>query len=304
MRFHFASSMCCSVTAADVMRLPQLWLLMGPPKAGSTWLHDYFSAHPEVRTARSKETFFFSDPAVHARGVPWYLDQFQATSHAQSPLFDACHEYLVDPRSAPHLATWPGRIGFLFSFRDPVARMQSAYSFMVYQGRISPASSLRGATVDFPELIDHGDYVTHVRRALDARPDAEVAAVFFESFFGDIESAIDAVSVTVTGSPNPLGSWTGSRLERRSPRSPLMNRAGRALLGSLRQRGFHEAASRVKNSELIGRLSSSRRPPPLPTVPDGLARELYERNAGLLQVLEGAGVLGLTAAPRWARQNE
>ena len=59
-----------SVTAPD-------FVIIGAQRGGTTSLHAYLSAHPQVRTPATKELHFLTDR--HERGLDWYLGQFPAS---------------------------------------------------------------------------------------------------------------------------------------------------------------------------------------------------------------------------------
>ncbi len=75
-------------SAVDMSRFPD-FLIIGPQRTGTTWLHANLREHPEVFLSEPKELFYFSrlcDEHLHEeRSIPpdlsWYLDFFK-----ESPL--------------------------------------------------------------------------------------------------------------------------------------------------------------------------------------------------------------------------
>lgn len=59
------------------------FLIIGPQRTGTTWLHQILARHPEVFLAEPKELFFFSrlkrrdDPRFESALLDWYLDHFR-----------------------------------------------------------------------------------------------------------------------------------------------------------------------------------------------------------------------------------
>ncbi len=57
------------------MRTTLDFLCVGTAKSGTTTLHKLAAEHPRLSLPSAKEVPFFNDPAVYAKGMPWYLNQ-------------------------------------------------------------------------------------------------------------------------------------------------------------------------------------------------------------------------------------
>ncbi len=59
------------------------FLIVGPQRTGTTWLHDHLRFHPQVLLAQPKELFFFSrikeprHPKFQSDSLAWYLGRFR-----------------------------------------------------------------------------------------------------------------------------------------------------------------------------------------------------------------------------------
>lgn len=66
----------------DLARFPD-FLIVGPQRTGTTWIHESLRDHPDVSWPRLKEIFFFSrlkspnDPKFQSADLEWYLRQFR-----------------------------------------------------------------------------------------------------------------------------------------------------------------------------------------------------------------------------------
>jgi Sulfotransferase domain len=116
--------------------LPQ-FLVIGAMKAGTTSLHHYLQAHPDLYLPETKELNFFRDPRTHARGEQWYRQQFAGAQSHQVP-----GEVSPDYAKHPHHAGAPERIQALipdvkliYLVRQPIDRMRSMYLHQVVAGR-------------------------------------------------------------------------------------------------------------------------------------------------------------------------
>lgn len=101
--------------------LPNL-IVIGAPKSGTSSLHHYLGAHPEVYMARPKELQFFNQVGWRDR-VDWYAAQFPAASAVRG---ESSPAYSMDPV----IPGVPGRIRELvpgarlvYLVRDPVERL-------------------------------------------------------------------------------------------------------------------------------------------------------------------------------------
>ncbi len=59
------------------------FLIVGPQRTGTTWLHDHLRFHPQVLLSEPKELFFFSrikdptHPKFRSDSLAWYLERFR-----------------------------------------------------------------------------------------------------------------------------------------------------------------------------------------------------------------------------------
>jgi hypothetical protein len=156
--------------APDVT-LPNL-LVIGAMKAGTTALHDYLGAHPQIFMSRRKELKFFSNDLNWRQGVEWYRSHFeQAPGHVRvgesSPHYTRATQF---PGVPERIASVLPDVRFIYLVRDPIERIRSAYLHRVSKGKES--RSLEEAVArDEPYVndsryawqLDH--YLRHFHRA-------------------------------------------------------------------------------------------------------------------------------------------
>lgn len=113
-------------------RYPNLFLI-GAMKAGTTSLHEYLAAHPEIFMCSKKEPRFFADETSLAKGENWYLNLFgsardevivgeSSTAYSRSFRFPGVPE---------RIARFNPEARIMYVMRDPVARTISHYWFQV-----------------------------------------------------------------------------------------------------------------------------------------------------------------------------
>ena len=64
--------------------LPNL-IVIGAMKSGTSSLHYYLDAHPDIAMARAKELHFFSLDRIWAKGIDWYAKQFEVPGSGGNP---------------------------------------------------------------------------------------------------------------------------------------------------------------------------------------------------------------------------
>jgi Sulfotransferase domain len=100
------------------------FLVVGPPKTGSTSLHYYFSQHPEIFMSPKKETRFFD---VHyEKGLDYYTEFFRDRKD-EKIAGEASPTYSFLPFVAERIKNDLPDVKLIFCFRDPVERAFSGW---------------------------------------------------------------------------------------------------------------------------------------------------------------------------------
>lgn len=109
------------------------FVVIGAMKSGTTSLHHYLSCHPEIVMTTVKEPTFFTAEGNWAKGVDWYLSQFEGQAKIRG---DASPDYTKFPRHAgvpARMHTLMPNAKLVYIVRDPIERLLShyidAYSF-------------------------------------------------------------------------------------------------------------------------------------------------------------------------------
>ncbi|ROO61666.1 sulfotransferase domain-containing protein [Micromonospora sp. Llam0] len=100
------------------------FLIIGGQRCGTTSLHHYLAAHPQVRPATGKELQYFS--IHHGRGERWYRAHFPARP-AGVRSFEASPYYLFHPSVPGRVAAGLPQARCIALLRDPVERAYSHY---------------------------------------------------------------------------------------------------------------------------------------------------------------------------------
>jgi Sulfotransferase domain len=167
------------------MALPTFFII-GAPKAGTTSLHNYLDAHPQIQMSAVKEPRFFAGPE---NGIPYPPDRIAALG-AYEALFDPAAE--VRGESSTDYATHPRRQGvperikemvpeaqFVYLVRDPVARTVSHYKMTT--ALLGERRTLREALGDLSDLrspyLSPSLYATQLELYLRAFPRERILVI-------------------------------------------------------------------------------------------------------------------------------
>lgn len=156
------------------MALPTFFVI-GAPKAGTTSLHNYLAAHPQIQMSAVKEPRFFAGPED---GIPYPPDHVGSLA-AYEALFDPTAE--VRGESSTDYATHPRRQGvperikelvpearFIYLVRDPIERTVSHFKMTTaLLGERRPLAEALGDLTDLRSpYLSPSLYATQLERYL------------------------------------------------------------------------------------------------------------------------------------------
>ncbi|MGB0721632.1 MAG: sulfotransferase domain-containing protein [Gammaproteobacteria bacterium] len=153
----------------------QYLLIIGAMKCGTTSLFDYLSGHPRICPARIKEPEYFSRQQGHASALSDYesLWDFDPRRHAWA--MEASTGYTKFPveHGVPERIHGHGlRPRFIYLVREPLARIESHYNFMLPQ----PGWDL---PITHENLINTSRYHLQLSRFLDVFPRDDLLVLDF-----------------------------------------------------------------------------------------------------------------------------
>lgn len=227
---------------------PQVYII-GAQKAGTTYLANLLSQHPDVALSSPKEAAFYT--RHWDRGLEWYRSRFPSAE--QKILVDATPGYTAAPLpgypgnnepEAWRFAGVPERIhsvapgaSFIYLLRNPIDRTYSSYWHNMRNG--TETRAFRDAITSDTFYLRVSDYAAQLRLYLDYFP----LEVFHIIFFDDLRSRPAEVAGTCfrfLGLPDdvPLDVRQGKN------RSYTYNRAGAFVSRVAGRRGSVMALSR------------------------------------------------------------
>ena len=119
------------------MRPPNL-IICGAQKSGTTALKQILQEcgvhFPPPDPTRSIDLKFFSDEREYARGLPWYLKQFEL-AHADELIGEKSVSYMDYPEIVPErIYSHLRNVKLIFILRNPVDRAFSHYQYSCFHG--------------------------------------------------------------------------------------------------------------------------------------------------------------------------
>jgi hypothetical protein len=159
--------------------LPNL-IIIGAMKCGTSSMHNYLDAHPEISMSRQKELNFFSFDRHWRRGEDWYDRHFSSTAAIRG---ESSPSYSKFPK-VPHV---PGRMKtvipsarFIYLVRDPVARIVSHYMHLRDGGREKRSLDEALSQFEGNQYIDCSRYHMQLQQYLDHFAQSQILVVSAE----------------------------------------------------------------------------------------------------------------------------
>lgn len=177
-----------AVSQSYVRPLPSFFII-GPPRTGTSWLHEVLSGST-VLPHPTKETRFF-DRYFH-RGIQWYLDHFPASNGSRQPVGEVAPTYFASDEARERIAHLIPNSKVVCIFRNPVERVLSLYRLKRAYAMLP--WSFEEAIIRDPELLQSASYVANFvawQRALGA---GQVLATVFDDLQDDPQSYVDALA--------------------------------------------------------------------------------------------------------------
>ena len=175
------------------------FLIIGAPRAGTSWLWEMLKAHPDIELPKVKEPFFFGASEIYKKGLDWYFDLFKdidpnkitgegSTSNFYDyvPYFYNKGHELKHDNSLPLIPelicnTLP-EVKVIICLRDPVDRAISHYGLWLGKGVLSPFANLKKIANERKKfrIIEYGYYAKYLETWKKFVPSKRMLIVLFE----------------------------------------------------------------------------------------------------------------------------
>jgi hypothetical protein len=170
-----------------VLRLPG-FVHVGPPRTGTTWLHEVMLGH--IGLANEKETRFFD--LRYDRGVEWYCNLF-GDYPADVPAGEMGPTYFSNAIARERIKRQIPDCKIVVTFREPAARLYSLYRLLRSERR--PVEDTFDGYWRFQIHCgaDLCSYATHLKRWQETFGKSRVLVLFYEDLNSNPQAYLDAV---------------------------------------------------------------------------------------------------------------
>jgi hypothetical protein len=267
---------------ADQKRTLPSFFIVGPPRTGTTWLHEVLAPNT-LLPSPTKETRFFD---LHfSRGLDWYLAHFPAPVE-HKPMGEVAPTYFASAHARERIARLIPHAKVVCVFRNPVDRVLSLYRLKRAYGMLP--WTLEQAIKKDPELVESGRYATHLKAWLNALDRSQVLVTVYEDLRRDPQTYLDTITDFLDV---PRVSLTNQQLQTMHtseglthPRSYFLTRAAHGIAQWFKAERLDRVVAAGKRKFLLKLLlGSGARFEALS--PDG-ARKLYELFRAEVEELE------------------
>ena len=269
-------------TATGALESLPSFFIVGPPRTGTSWLHEVLRARA-ILPAATKETRFFD--THFPLGLEWYRAHYPRATNGWR-IGEVAPTYFASIEARERIARLIPQARVVCVFRDPVERILSLYRVKRAYGLIP--WSFEQAIVEDPEFMDTSRYSENYRGWQNALGAEQVLATVYDDLRDDPQSYLDNV-VDFIGVPRIMLTPAQNHAVHTSdhmthPRNYARTRNATRLADWLKAQRFDRLVAAIRDSPLRHFFLSGGPPFTEPTA--DLAVRLYEHFRPEVEKLE------------------
>jgi len=177
------------------------FIVIGAMRAGTTTLHRYLDAHPEIGMAREKETDFFVEERNWNRGLGWYQGLFEPGRARYGEASPNYTKHDIFPGVPERIRDVVPECRFIYIVRDPVARVESQYKFR----QVLTPGELADDSPVWNHIVETSRYHEQIRRFVDLFGKEAILVADFDELIASPDTVLRQVAEFIGVS----GAWTG-----------------------------------------------------------------------------------------------
>jgi hypothetical protein len=221
------------------------FFVVGPPRTGTTWLHEILKPHASL-PEHVKETRFFDQN--FRRGIDWYLRYF--SPEAIGPRGEVAPTYFASPAACGRIARLTPAAKVVCIFRHPVERALSLYRLKRAYGMLR--GNIHEALLRDREIVESGKYATHLKTWQKAFGRDHVLTAFYEELRDQPQTFVnrlaDFIGIPRFGlADTQIGMVHGSQTYTH-PRLRISTRVAVAFANQMKGRHLDRVVAALKNS--------------------------------------------------------
>ncbi len=225
------------------------FFVVGPPRTGTSWLHDVLSQHT-VLPYPTKETRFFDKH--FDRGFDWYRAHYSVSTENRL-VGEVAPTYFVSNLARERIAERVPAARVICIFRNPVDRLVSLYRVKRAYGMIP--WNFEEAIVRDSELLESSKYSTNLKAWLQTLGKDKVLATVYDDLRDEPQAYLDRVADFIDLprfelSASQMGPVFASETMT-LPRNYYRTRSALMMAEWLKQRQLDTVVAAVKKSPLL-----------------------------------------------------
>lgn len=163
-------------------------LVLGAPKAATSWLYQCMKEHPDVYVPHVKEIRFFYQH--YDKGSDWYLTWFDGRRDEKA-VVENSPSYLAIPEAAARISRDLPGVKLVCSLRNPVDRAYSHYCMLLRGGRVGTDIDSEIRTNEY--ILSRGRYYQQLQRYLALFAPDDLLILFYDDLKADPRGFISSV---------------------------------------------------------------------------------------------------------------
>jgi hypothetical protein len=248
------------------------FFIVGPPRTGTTWLHEVLKDRA-VLPSSTKETRFF-DTHFH-RGIDWYRAHFPGATTGRR-VGEIAPTYFASYAARERIAQVVPHARIVCIFRNPVDRVLSLYRLKSAYGMI-PWKFDQAILMD-PELIESGRYATNLKAWRQSFGESQVLATLYDDLRDRPQTYLDRL-VDFIGVPRfrltaAQTEFVNASENMTHPRNYNRTRSAARAADWFKARRLGRFVAKLKKSPLCTLFLGGG--PPFAELPSESARQMYE----------------------------
>jgi Sulfotransferase domain len=169
------------------------YIIIGAMKCGTTSLHRYLSAHPQISASVKKELNFFKTEIDFAKGVQWYASQFDSTYSVRgegSPNYTKWH---IFPGVPQRMYSVVPDCKLIYIARNPIERAISHYLHNWSAGIESRPISEAFQRFENNNYILTGNYLFQLERFIEYYRQDQILVLLSEDLRDERQATLSRV---------------------------------------------------------------------------------------------------------------
>jgi hypothetical protein len=191
-------------------QLPK-FICIGAQRAGTTWLHECLSEHPDVYVPPEKELHFFD--RFYDKGLDEYKDYFRVEKRGAASVWgELTPNYYQENQALERIKADVPDVKIIYVIREPVSRAFSQYQLY---------KPTQFADMSFAQVIETQPFVTdlsmqgkHLQRVYSMFSKEQVLVLFYDDLSNDPKATLEKVYAFIGVEQNFVPEHLDKRINR------------------------------------------------------------------------------------------